>query len=113
MGGCIALTSVNLPKLATAGSDFLNGCSSLKKLTLPAVTKINGDFLTNTYLESLTLGGSTKVTVNGTIGGTGSSSTAGACLTDCKLYVPSSLVSSYKSDSKWGKVFSDRIYAIE
>ena len=90
---CPSLVSVDLPNLTSAGDGFLRDCPSLVSVDLPNLTSVGNGFLRDcdklkyVYLRSTTmctLGGST--TLNDS---------------NIHIYVPASLINSYKSASYW------------
>lgn len=105
---CIALTSVYLPVAQYLYAYAFMGCSALKKLDLPAVTSIQtGAFANCTGLEALILRSGTVCT----LGANAFSNSAIASGTGY-IYVPSTLVNSYKTATNW-YAHANQIRAIE
>ena len=129
---CTSLTSVQLPNVTSAGSGSFQNCTALFTICLPKVSVINSwlfygcinltvvdmpkassfnaytnDTFKNTASDLklilrnntlCTLGNNPTSTFNGsTFASTGSGGT---------LYVPQSLVSAYKNDTKWKQVMN-------
>lgn len=86
------------------GESAFYGCSNLKTLTLPDCSYISLYAFANcTAMESITFGYSSVVTFTGNSNAFSNNST--------KIYVPSSLVTAYKSHPLWS-YFKYRIFAI-
>ena len=107
--GCSALTSVTIPKVTDLPSQTFTSCAALEKIDLPAVTSISDSVftlankLTAVILRSTTMATLTNKSAFGTSGisaGTG------------YIYVPSSLVASYKAATNWS-TYAAQIRAIE
>lgn len=105
---CTSLVSVNFPACTSIGSSAFDGCSSVESVNFPACISIgnnafrNCQKLNNLTLESSTvciLANSNAFTNTSIMGGTG------------YIYVPSSLVASYKVATNW-TYFSNQILAI-
>ncbi len=111
---CLRLTSVSFPACTTIGVNAFNNCTSLTEASFPACRTIGrGAFAGCTRLVSLTLGASSVVSLNNSDAFrstpiAGYSTTAGMY---GSIYVPASLVESYKTAAKWS-LFSSRITAI-
>lgn len=105
---CYRLKTVELPACRYVDMLAFGGCSHLTTVSLQNCSFINTNAFYNcSSLNTITLGGSSVCRL--------SSSYAfyGAGITSSKgfIYVPSSLVSAYKSASNWS-FFSSRIYPI-
>ena len=104
---CTKLTSVSFPAVKTVGSSAFNKCSSLTSVNFPAVTTIGSSAfygcssLTSIYLTASTICSLEK---SNAFSKTGIWSTTGS------IYVPSSLVASYKTATNWA-FFSARIFS--
>lgn len=104
---CTSLSVVSLPKCIRLGSSAFYGCTSLSEINLPVCAYIESSaFILCSNLVSVTIGTSSVCTClynpfyNTPFNvGTGS------------IYVPSSLVSEYKSASYWSD-YSNLIYPI-
>lgn len=127
---CSLLQKINLPKCTSVGIWAFDGCSALSEISLPVCTTIHGGVFINcpsiqeislpkcnmiddnafegcTKLSKLTLGGSTVCELGNSLvfrrtpieSGTGS------------IYVPSSLVETYKTANNWSR-YSSRIFPI-
>ena len=90
--GCTSLTSVDLPNLTSAGSALLYSCTSLTSVDLPNLTSAGSGLLYNCIkLQSIYL----RSTIMCTLGGS-------THLPDTvSIYVPASLIESYKTASSW------------
>lgn len=99
-GHCSSLTSINLPMCSYIGSSAFVYCSSLSQISLPVCEVIKGAaFLGCSSLNSITIGYSGVCSLGGynTFSYTQITSSTG------RIYVPASLVSAYKSASKWSQ----------
>ena len=107
---CINLESVSLPVCENIGASCFQNCSKIVSLYLPKCNNINGfNVFASTGLLNLTLGyssvcvlGNSNAFSHTPIAGTGSGS----------IYVPASLVDSYKSARNWS-VYSTHIFSIQ
>ena len=105
-GSCSSLEEISLSKLSVADINMCSGCESLKKVDLGVCSSIKGAAFYNCLaLESIILRSNTIVTIE-------DNSFGGNTSTTFRIYVPSSLVNEYKTNSKWS-AFSERIFAIE
>lgn len=105
---CISLQKVSLPKLPVITSFMFKGCTSLTSVSFPAATRIDyAAFSSCTKLNAIRLMAPQVCALDGSsvFTGTGFTTTAGS------IYVPSSLVSSYKTATNWA-FFSKRIYGV-
>lgn len=114
---CTALTTVDFSACTTVPQNTFEYCSSLQTLDLPVCTKINNTAFNNcTSLNALILRKSSVCALNNQnalqntplrgYGGTYSG----------HVYVPSSLIASYKTASNWSSIYaaySDIFKAIE
>ena len=106
---CTYLTSVNFPVCTNIGSYAFQSCINLTSVNFPACTNIGEyAFRSCTSLNTLTLGASSVCTLynSSVFYSTGIKSRSGS------IYVPASLVASYKAATNWA-YFSNIIYAIE
>ncbi len=102
------LTSVNIPEITTIGNYGFQYCTILRILDLPKVTSIGTYFLRGaTAIETLILRASRVSTLGGT------------SLVDTPIekgtgfiYVPSTLLESYKSATNWS-AYAEQFRAIE
>ena len=105
---CSSLTNVSFPVCTTiSGSAFLS-CTSLTNVSFPACTIINSSaFQSCTNLTSLYLMASTvcKLSNSNAFSKTGITSSTGS------IFVPTSLVASYKAATNW-TYFSNRIFGV-
>ena len=104
---CSSLTSANFPVCKYIGSYAFYGCSRLTNVSFPACTGIGSyAFQSCTSLASIYLGASTvcKLSNSNAFSNTGIGPTIGS------IFVPSSLVASYKTATNW-TYFSNRIYS--
>ena len=103
------LSDVSLPSLPTLSQNAFYNCVALTKISLPSVTTINQlAFNGCTNFQTLILGASRVVTLSNT-----------NALSDTKIasgtgyiYVPSTLVDSYKTATNW-TTYANQIRAIE
>lgn len=104
---CTALTSVDFSACTTVPQSTFEYCSSLQTLDLPVCTKINNTAFSNcTSLNALILRASSVCALNNQnslqntplrgYGGTYSG----------HVYVPSSLIASYKTASNWSSIYA-------
>ncbi len=112
---CRSLTTANFPACIRTGDTAFRGCRSLITVSLPACkTIVRSTFCSCFKLSSLYLTGSSLCTLSEAnafastpIGGyLASVNYSGA------IYVPASLLASYKSAANWA-YFSDKFYAFE
>lgn len=129
---CTALTTINMPKLKTPGTYAFSTCSALTELTLPAVTSISNyccqsckklvkvdlkvassigasSFASCSVLTALILRRTAGVT---TLSNTSSFNSTPIASGTGYIYVPASLVDSYKSASNWS-TYAEQFRAIE
>ncbi len=112
---CVNLTTVSIPACTTISDYAFFGCSKLTTVSFPAATTISDYAFGRCYnLKSLYLTGSSLCTLSNSnafsstpIGGY--STSAG---TYGSIYVPASLLTSYKTATNW-TYFSSRFYAVE
>ena len=106
---CSALENVSFPIATNVGSNAFDHCTSLAKIDLPLVTRINsGAFAYCTALTALILRSNAVCTLD-----------AVAILSTCPIadgtgyvYVPKTLVDSYKAATNWS-TYAAQIRAIE
>lgn len=106
---CALLSDIYLPELTTMGGYSFYGCIKLVKADFPKVTNVGSfAFNTCTAMATLILRSPNVVTLanNAAFHSTPINSGTGY------IYVPRSLVDSYKADSKWSS-FASQIRAIE
>lgn len=103
------LSDVSLPALATLPQNAFYNCDSLKKIILPSVTTINASaFNGSANFETLVLSRSSVATLANTNAFSGTKIASGTGY----IYVPSTLVDSYKSASNWS-TYAAQFRAIE
>lgn len=106
---CLALTSVTIPKVTSLPSQGLYNCTSLQKIDLPAVTSISDSvFMMDSKLTAVILRSATLVKLSNKSAFSSSGISAGTGY----IYVPSSLVASYKAATNWS-TYAAQIRAIE
>nr|DAL06265.1 MAG TPA: tail protein [Caudoviricetes sp.] len=106
---CPALTSVTIPKVTSLPSQGLYNCTALQKIDLPAVTSISDSvFMMDGKLTAVILRSTTLVTLHNKSAFSSSGISAGTGY----IYVPSSLVASYKTATNWA-TYAAQIRAIE
>lgn len=109
--GCTVLSNVSLPEVAWVGARAFQGCYSLSTLSLPKCSFFYLSVFSYCYrLISLYLMSTSVVTLSGTVAQTFGSTplynysvSAGMWGT---IYVPASLLASYKADAKWSVISS-------
>ena len=107
--GCNSLSTVSFPKCTTLFNNAFARCTSLTSVSFPMCTEIRSSaFINCTRLNTIILNASTvcKLSNSNAFTSTAITSIAGS------IYVPTSLVASYKTASHWS-YFSNRIFAIE
>ena len=103
------LADVSLPALTTLSQNALYNCDSLVKINLPKVSTVNASaFNGSANFATLILGGSSVATLANTNAFNGTKIASGTGY----IYVPATLVDSYKSASNWSN-FAGQIRAIE
>lgn len=108
-GGCSGVVSVSCPECTTLGIYAFSGCSKLETVSFPKCTSIgNYAFSKCSKLSAIYLM-STDIC---TLASTYAFSSAGITSSTGSIYVPSSLVASYKAATNWA-YFSNRIFAAE
>ena len=125
--GCKSLETVNLPSLATAGTSAFNLCAALKSVFFPSLTTMGTSAFYNCkLLEFADLGQCTKIGQQGfrntslktlvlrrptvcELPSSASTMWAGSAFAPGgvggKVYVPSTLIESYKTASNWSTMF--------
>lgn len=105
---CRTLSQVSLPVCSYIGSNAFQNCSSLSQVNLPMCTYIGKNtFSSCNSLSIITIGYSSvcSLTASNAFYGTKITSSIGS------IYVPTSLVDSYKSATNWS-YFSTQIFPI-
>lgn len=105
---CGSLSQVSLPVCSTIGWNAFQGCDSLSQISLPVCSTIGGNALWGCLsLSIITIGYSSICSLVGSnvFGNTQITSSTGS------IYVPVSLVDSYKSATNWS-YFSTQIFPI-
>ena len=104
---CTNLTSVSFPAVTTIGSYAFQYCTSLTSVSFPAATTIGSyAFSSCSSLTSIYLTASKVCTLSKS----NAFSKTGIWSNKGSIYVPSSLVASYKAATNWA-FFSDRIFS--
>ena len=99
---CSKLTTVNLPEATSIGNSAFYSCSSLTTVDLPEATSIgNSAFYKCSKLTTVILRNAEQVA-------TLSTSNAFYMAANAIIYVPDSLVDSYKAANNWS-TYADRI----
>ena len=107
--GCRSLSQVSLPLCTKVMMDCFQDCISLSQLNLPVCSYIgNNAFQNCTSLSIITIGysGVCSLTGSNVFNNTQITSSTGS------IYVPTSLVDTYKSANNWS-YFSTQIFPIE
>jgi hypothetical protein len=98
LNNCTSLTSVDLSNLTSVGNNLLNSCTSLTSVNFPNLTSAWSGFLSScTSLQSVYLRSTTMCTLSGSTNLPSSVS----------IYVPASLIDSYKTADYWKKYASN------
>ena len=106
--GCISLSQLNLPVCSYIGMYVFYGCKSLTQVSLPVCNTIGGYAFQNcTSLSIITLGYSSVCSLGGSNVFTNTQITS----SKGSIYVPTSLVDTYKSAKNWS-YFSTQIFPI-
>ena len=101
--GCVLLTEASFPNCSYIGDYAFGYCKNLTTLNLPMCEYIGKDVFTNCGSSlQIILGNSSVCKLNGTLENNFSGT----------IYVPASLVDTYKSAVNWS-YFSSRIFPIE
>ena len=98
---CSNLISVSFPNATSIGDAAFRECSSLTSVSFPNVTSIGGSAFTSCMnLISIYVGTNTSTVC------TLKDSAFGGCPSLNHIYVPASLVDSYKSATNWSRYAS-------
>lgn len=118
---CTALNDVHLPNLTETVTNMFSGCLSLEKIALPSLTYLAPATFSGCYvLKAVVLPNETIVQLSGTntfnqcyhILGTTNSKYNPNGLSDGYIYVPRTLVDSYKAATNWS-TFATQFRALE
>lgn len=106
--GCSKLTSVKFPLATTVNSYAFQSCSKLERVDFPVATSMGLLFGTSSSVKSLIVRSNTvcSLTVMNAFSSSPIASGTGY------IYVPSALVSSYKSATNW-KTYAAQFRALE
>ena len=103
------ITNVSLPECRYIGDNTFQSCTSLNQVNLPECRYIGeAAFDTCSSLSIITIGYSSVCSLNGSMNFTNTQITSSTG----SIYVPASLVDSYKSEANWS-YFSTQIFPIE
>ena len=103
---CSSLTSVSFPKVTSIGERAFSSCSGLTRISFPVATSISiYAFRDCSSLTTIYVGTNTS-----TVCTLSSTNAIPSSVTD--IYVPSSLVDSYKSATNWS-TFASKIKSVE
>ena len=103
---CSSLTSVSIPKATSIDTYAFYYCSSLTEVSFPNVTSIgNYAFYSCSKLTTIYVGTNTS-----TVCTLSSTNALNNCTSLTNIYVPASLVDSYKSATNWSS-YADKIKA--
>lgn len=91
--GCSALESVNIPNATSIGSAAFYNCISLRTIDLPNITSIGGIVFYGCTMDKIYLRSKTMCTCQGAL--------SFANTTSLSIYVPNSLIDSYKTANYW------------
>ena len=106
---CYSLSQISLPVCSSIGNGAFQGCSSLSQISLPECSYIDFNvFLNCSSLSIITIGysGVCNLPYSNAFSATPIASGTGS------IYVPASLVDTYKSAADWS-YFSTQIFPIE
>ena len=106
--GCHSITQISLPVCTYIGAQAFNGCSSITQISLPVCSYIGEDAFNGCSLLSIITIGYSDMCVVGSNTFNATPITEGTG----SIYVPASLVDTYKSAETWS-VFSSQIFPIE
>ena len=111
---CYELSKVNIPQCQRILASAFYSCWGIRELTLPVCSSIEGYVFTHTHLSKLVLPGSYVVKLGhyNAFTSTPMSFASNIVSTYGSIYVPASLVNTYKSATNWS-VLADRITAIQ
>ena len=105
---CSSLTSVSFPNATSIGGFAFHSCSSLTSVDIPNATKIgNYTFYECSSLTTIYVGTNTS-----TVCTLSDTNAFDGCTKLTNIYVPSSLIASYKSATNWSK-YADKIQPYE
>lgn len=105
---CTSLKKVYLPKAFYIGQSSFNGCTVLSAINLPSATEIDNFAFQNTPgLRAIILRSTTLCELGESVF-TGSSMESG----ECYIYVPSSLLDTYKTATNWS-IYANQFRALE
>lgn len=90
---CSALESVNIPNATSIGSAAFYNCISLRTIDLPNITSIGGIVFYGCTMDKIYLRSKTMCTCQGAL--------SFANTTYLSIYVPNSLIDSYKTANYW------------
>ena len=90
---CYALESVNISSATSIGGGAFSNCYALETIDLPNVTRIQGSAFSYCNMKNIYLRSKTICTLSGALGFKSNSS--------LHIYVPESLLNSYKTADHW------------
>ena len=100
---CFVLTSIDLPNATSIGNGAFQNCSALTSIDLPNATSIgNGAFQNDYSLKTIFLHSKTMCTCTG----------GPAIASSATIYVPESLINSYKTATYWSS-YASRFKTLE
>ena len=106
---CTALQKIVLPSVTTIGAFAFQDASALTVVDLHKVTTLQSNVFTRTNITTLILRKTDGITINGSTAVFNSTPMSKG---EGYIYVPKSLVDSYKSATNWS-VYANQIRAIE
>ena len=111
---CVDLETVSMPLCEYIGVYEFRGCTKLRTLSFPKATYLDdGAFEGCTHLESVYLMGSSMVKIHSPAEFYGTPMQYSSYLGHFgSIYVPASLLATYKADSYWSDELSDRLVGI-
>lgn len=97
-GNCSSLTSVNLPEVTNIDGYAFYSCTSLRNIDLPNVTSLDGNVFSGCSMENIYLRSKTMCSCSGALDFKSA--------TSLSIYVPESLINSYKTANIWSNYAS-------
>lgn len=90
---CTSLASINIPSATSIDKEAFYGCVALRNIDLPNVTSISGNAFYGCNMENIYLRSKTMCSCSGALGFKSA--------TSLSIYVPESLIDSYKTATVW------------
>lgn len=90
---CLSLNSVNAPNVTYINNYAFKECKALKKINLPKAEYIGEYVFSSSGVEEIYLPNNKPCVLKGTMD----------AVESLKIYVPTNLITQYKTDPNWGK----------